>query len=133
MRRLHRYFLSRTEKRPREAGGLKQFLAVHDFIEIIADIALAQLQHIPVKIQREALRKLFEVLVTSEEMLRAENLPGFFRIRADGRDLNYDNYFSRGNSALSQIEPYTSHNTERLDLDGMKQLLKKLKLFGGNY
>lgn len=77
--------------------------------------------------------KLFEVLVTSEEMLRAENLPGFFRIRADGRDLNYDNYFSRGNSALSQIEPYTSHNTERLDLDGMKQLLKKLKLFGGNY
>ena len=76
--------------------------------------------------------KLFEVLVTSEEMLRAENLPGFFRIRADGRDLNYDNYFSRGNSALSQIEPYTSHNTERLDLDGMKQLLKKLKLFGGN-
>ena len=76
--------------------------------------------------------KLFEVLVTSEEMLRAEDLPGFFRIRADGRDLNYDNYFSKGNAELSQIEPYTSHNTERLDLDGMKRLLQKLKLFGGN-
>ena len=76
--------------------------------------------------------KLFEVLVTSEEMLRAEDLPGFFRIHADGRDLNYDNYFSKGNAELSQIEPYTSHNTERLDLDGMKRLLQKLKLFGGN-
>lgn len=76
--------------------------------------------------------KLFEVLVTSEEMLRAEDLPGFFRIRADSRDLNYDNYFSKGNAELSQIEPYTSHNTERLDLDGMKRLLQKLKLFGGN-
>lgn len=75
--------------------------------------------------------KLFEVLVTSEEMLRAEDLPGFFRIHADSRDLNYDNYFSKGNAELSQIEPYTSHNTERLDLDGMKRLLQKLKLFGG--
>lgn len=75
--------------------------------------------------------KLFEVLVTSEEMLRAEDLPGFFRIHADGRDLNYDNYFSKGNAELSQIEPYTSHNTQRLDLDGMKRLLQKLKLFGG--
>ena len=75
--------------------------------------------------------KLYEVLVTSEEMLRAEDLPGFFRIHADGRDLNYDNYFSKGNAELSQIEPYTSHNTQRLDLDGMKRLLQKLKLFGG--
>lgn len=76
--------------------------------------------------------KLFEVLVTSEEMLRAEDLPGFFRIHADSRDLNYDNYFSKGSAELSQIEPYTSHNTQRLDLDGMKRLLQKLKLFGGN-
>lgn len=75
--------------------------------------------------------KLFEVLVTSEEMLRAENLPGFFRVRADSRDLNYDNYFSKGNAELSQIEPYTSHNTDRLSLDDMKRLLLKLKLFGG--
>ena len=75
--------------------------------------------------------KLFEVLVTSEEMLRAESLPGFFRVRADSRDLNYDNYFSKGNAELSQIEPYTSHNTDRLSLDDMKRLLLKLKLFGG--
>ena len=75
--------------------------------------------------------KLFEVLVTAEEMLRAEDLPGFFRIHADSRNLNYDNYFSKGNAELSQIEPYTSHNTDRLAIDGMKRLLQKLKLFGG--
>ena len=77
--------------------------------------------------------KLFEVLVTSEEMLRAENLPGFFRIHADNRDLNYDNYFSKGTKALEAMEQYTSHNTQRLDMEGMKRLLLKLKLFGGQY
>ena len=75
--------------------------------------------------------KLYEVLVTAEEMLRAEDLPGFFRIHADGRDLNYDNYISRGNKALGNMVQYTSHNTERLDVEGMKALLRKLKLFGG--
>ena len=77
--------------------------------------------------------KLYEVLVTAEEMLRAEELPGFFRIPADSRDLNYDNYFSKGNRELETISQYTSENTERLDIDGMKQLLLKLKLFGGSY
>lgn len=77
--------------------------------------------------------KLCEVLVTSEEMLRAEDLPGFFRIHADNRDLNYDNYFSKGTRALETMEQYTSHNTQRLDVEGMKQLLLKLKLFGGQY
>ena len=77
--------------------------------------------------------KLYEVLVTSEEMLRAEELPGFFRIPADSRDLNYDNYFSKGNKGLESIQQYTSHNTERLDVEGMKRLLCKLKLFGGKY
>lgn len=75
--------------------------------------------------------KLFEVLVTAEEMLRAENLPGFFRIPADNRDLNYDNYFSKGSTELGEIEQYTSHNTQRLDVEEMKTLLLKLKLFGG--
>ena len=69
--------------------------------------------------------------MTAEEMLRAEDLPGFFRIPADNRDLNYDNYFSKGNSTLSKMEQYTSHNTTRLDVEGMKELLLKLKLFGG--
>lgn len=77
--------------------------------------------------------KLFEVLVTTEEMLRAEELPGFYRIHADNRDLNYDNYFSRGSKELERVEQYTSHNTQRLDVEGMKQLLLKLKLFGGKY
>lgn len=77
--------------------------------------------------------KLYEVLVTAEEMLRAEDLPGFFRIRADNRDLNYDNYFSKGTKALETMEQYTSHNTRRLDVEGMKQLLLKLELFGGQY
>ena len=77
--------------------------------------------------------KLYEVLVTSEEMLRARDLPGFFRICADNRDLNYDNYFSKGTKALETMGQYTSHNTQRLDTEAMKQLLLKLKLFGGKY
>ena len=75
--------------------------------------------------------KLFEVLVTAEEMMRAEELPGFFRIPADNRDLNYDNYFSKGNPEFGKIEQYPSHNTHRLNVEEMKQLLLKLKLFGG--
>lgn len=77
--------------------------------------------------------KLFEVLVTAEEMLRAEDLPGFFRIPADNRDLNYDNYFSKGNPVLEENRQYTSHNTRRLDVAEMKLLLQKLTLFGGQY
>lgn len=76
--------------------------------------------------------KVYEVLVTEEEMLRAEDLPGFFRIHADNRDLNYDNYFKNGSKALETIGQYTSHNTQRLDVKGMKNLLRKLKLFGGD-
>lgn len=76
--------------------------------------------------------KLFEVLVTAEEMLRAEDLPGFFRIPADNRNLNYDNYFSKGNIELNKIQQYSSHNTHQLSVDEMKTLLQKLKLFGGN-
>ena len=77
--------------------------------------------------------KLYEVLVTNEEMLRAESLPGFFRIHADNRNLNYDNYFSKGDKKLEVIQQYNSHNTERLNVEGMKTLLKKLTLFGGKY
>ena len=75
--------------------------------------------------------KLFEVLVTAEEMMRAEELPGFFRIPADNRDLNYDNYFSKGNPEFGKIEQYTSHKKHRLNVEQTKQLLLKLKLFGG--
>ena len=76
--------------------------------------------------------KLYEVLVTTEEMLRAEDVGEFYRIHADNRDLNYDNYFTKGNKELDMPDQYTSHNTKRLDVEGMKRLLQKLKLFGGN-
>lgn len=76
--------------------------------------------------------KLYETLVTSEEMLRAEDMGNFFRIAADNRDLNYDKYFSKGEPKMDQIDTYNSHNTTRLDVEGMKKLLKKLSLFGGS-
>lgn len=75
--------------------------------------------------------KLYETLVTQEEMLKAVDLGNFFCIKADNRDLNYDKYFSKGNKALNLGESYTSHNTERLDVRSMEDLLKKLELFGG--
>jgi len=73
--------------------------------------------------------KLFEVLVTSEEMARAENLPGFFCIKADNRDLNYDKFISEGKTLFDMESQYTSHNTERLDIEGMKKQLLRLDLF----
>lgn len=75
--------------------------------------------------------KLYETLVTQEEMLRAQDMGDFFRIYADNRDLNYDKYVEKGNKHLDLGESYTSHNTGRLDVEGMKELLKKLELFGG--
>lgn len=73
--------------------------------------------------------KLYEVLVTTEEMLRAESLPGFYRVHADNRTLNYDNFYTKGNHDLETTQQYTSHNTERLDVEEMKKLLMKLPLF----
>lgn len=73
--------------------------------------------------------KLFETLVTEEEMGRAIDEGGFYRITADNRDLNYDKYVEKGNANLPEFISYTSHNTERLDMEGMKKLLLKLDLF----
>lgn len=70
--------------------------------------------------------KLYESLVSREEMARAEDLGGYFRIPADSRDLNYDKYFVQGETRISQLEDYTSHNTERLDIDGIKRVLRSL-------
>ena len=75
--------------------------------------------------------KLYETLVTQEEMIRAEDMGNFFRVAADNRNLNYDKYFTKGNKKLNLGESYTSHNTGRLDVAGMEKLLKKLELFGG--
>ncbi len=72
--------------------------------------------------------KLYETLVTREEMSKAEDLGGYYRIPADNRDLNYDKFFVEGLKELSQIEDYHSHNTDRLDVEGMKKLLLKLDI-----
>jgi UDP-N-acetylglucosamine 4,6-dehydratase/5-epimerase len=70
--------------------------------------------------------KVCETLVNREEMARAEDLGDYFRINADSRDLNYERYFSKGESAVSKMEDYTSHNTKILDVEEMKKLLLKL-------
>ncbi len=71
--------------------------------------------------------KLYETLVTREEMVRAIDMGDYYRIPCDTRDLNYDNVFTQGNEDISRIEDYHSHNTRRLDVEGMKQLLLKLR------
>lgn len=71
--------------------------------------------------------KLYETLVTREEMAKAEDMGRYFRIPCDTRDLNYDKFFTEGNSSMSAIEDYHSHNTLRLDVEGMKQLLLRLR------
>ena len=70
--------------------------------------------------------KLYEVLCSREEMSNAEDLGGYFRIRPDMRDLNYGRYFDQGEKRITESEDYNSHNTQRLDVEGMKQLLMKL-------
>lgn len=73
--------------------------------------------------------KLWEVLVSREEMAKAEDLGNYYRIPCDTRDMNYDSYFDKGEKKIAEIEDYTSHNTERLDVAGMVSLLKKLQMF----
>jgi len=70
--------------------------------------------------------KLYETLVNREEMVKAIDLEGYYRIPADNRDLNYDNYFSKGEPDMTKIEEYHSHNTKRLNIEETKQLLLKL-------
>jgi UDP-glucose 4-epimerase len=70
--------------------------------------------------------KLYETLVTREEMVKSEDLGKYFRIPCDNRDLNYDKYFIEGEEEISKLEDYHSHNTKRLDIEEMKKLLLKL-------
>lgn len=73
--------------------------------------------------------KLYEVLVTKEEMVNAIDMGNYYRVPADNRNLNYQKYTNEGNANLEKIEEYNSHNTRRLDVEGMKELLLKLDLF----
>ena len=70
--------------------------------------------------------KMYETLLTREERAGARDLGRYFRVAADNRDLNYDKYFTEGHPDWSTIEDYHSHNTERLDVDGMCSLLRTL-------
>ncbi len=70
--------------------------------------------------------KLYEALCSREEMFVAQDQGEYYRIPADNRDLNYAQYTEEGEKDLSNIEDYNSHNTARLDVEGMKQLLRKL-------
>ena len=72
--------------------------------------------------------KLYESLVSREEMAKAEDLGAYYRIPADTRDLNYGKYFSEGDDKISTTGEYTSHNTRRLDLVGIKEMLLKLRV-----
>jgi UDP-N-acetylglucosamine 4,6-dehydratase/5-epimerase len=70
--------------------------------------------------------KLYETLLTREEMAGSEDMGDYFRIPADNRDLNYNKYFVEGTSRVSEFEDYNSHNTVRLDIEEIKKLLYKL-------
>jgi len=70
--------------------------------------------------------KLYEVLLSREELAHAEDLGDYYRVRPDARDLNYERFFEQGERKLNQAEEYNSHNTRRLDLAAMKELLLKL-------
>ena len=71
--------------------------------------------------------KLYETLVTREEMAKAIDMGEYYRIPCDNRDLNYDKYFKEGDEKIATIEDYHSHNTIRLNVEGMKELLLKLR------
>jgi UDP-glucose 4-epimerase len=70
--------------------------------------------------------KLYESLISREEMAKAQDLGGYYCIPADNRDLNYAQYFSEGEEKISHQEDYTSHNTDRLSVEQVKKLLSKL-------
>jgi UDP-N-acetylglucosamine 4,6-dehydratase len=72
--------------------------------------------------------KLFESLVSREEMAKAEDMERYYRIPADNRDLNYAKYVNEGEIEIALADDYTSHNTQQLDVEGVKTLLRKLDL-----
>ena len=70
--------------------------------------------------------KLYESLISREEMAHAQDMGGYYRIPADNRDLNYAKYFSEGEESISHLDDYTSHNTDRLNVEQVKDLLLRL-------
>jgi UDP-glucose 4-epimerase len=70
--------------------------------------------------------KLYETLISREEMAHAHDMGDYYRIPADNRDLNYAKYFSEGEEEISNLDDYTSHNTKQLNVEQVKSLLLKL-------
>jgi len=101
-------------------------------VRVLADAVLdlmSKPQHPIEEIGTRHGEKLYEALLSREEMACAEDLGGYFRVPPDGRDLNYAKYVEQGEKRITQSthgEDYNSHNTKRLDIGGMKQLLLKL-------
>ena len=99
-------------------------------IEVLAK-ALIELYHSKSEIKVIGTRhgeKLYETLVNREEMAKASDMGDYFRIPADNRDLNYGKFFTEGESKVSEVDDYTSHNTTRLDVEATKSLLLKLEM-----
>lgn len=97
----------------------------------VADLASALLALFDSKLEPRVIgtrhgEKLYETLVSREEMARVEDMGAYYRIPADNRDLNYAKYFSAGEEKISHLEDYTSHNTEQLNSEEVKSLLSKL-------
>ena len=114
-----------------EQGDLFVQKAPAATINVLAQ-AIKELKHSDAPINCIGTRhgeKLYEVLVTKEEMVNAIDMGDYYRIPADNRNLNYQKYVDQGNADLENIQDYNSHNTERLDLEKMKNLLRKLDLF----
>ena len=96
-------------------------------IEVLAK-ALIELYNSKSEIQNIGIRhgeKMYETLVTKEEMIKSDDLGNYFKILADNRDLNYDKYFSKGYN-VNVVDEYNSDNTKRLSVKEMKTLLLKL-------
>lgn len=77
--------------------------------------------------------KLYETLVTREEMAKAIDMGDYYRIPCDNRDLNYDKFFTEGNKEISVVEDYHSHNTARLDVGGHEETVAVLAFYPGGF
>jgi UDP-glucose 4-epimerase len=76
--------------------------------------------------------KLYESLVSREEMAKAEDLGPYYRVPADNRDLNYSKYFVEGEEKMAQFDDFTSHNTSRLGIEEVKEVLRRLPEIQGD-